>query len=189
MEDPKHKEHVNASILGNYLKVAEICKKLQKSKSYASWSDQELGAMLERVELEKERLPLDVRTKVLQRYAENAFAKRDWSQLVPALLPYVQKPWDHRKPALAAIGASEGQALATFDCMFATTVVKPLLKRGQDGKTDLVEFLQIVAETLDEVDSLDLSTPLASSLSNVMCICQTVTALVANEVQVAKQVS
>eukprot|EP00971_Amphidinium_carterae_P287864 5714660-Amphidinium_carterae.1 len=66
MENPRHREHINASILNNYLKVAEVCKRLQKTKSYSSWPDSELEVMLEKVELEKVKLPQEIKIKVLE---------------------------------------------------------------------------------------------------------------------------
>eukprot|EP00971_Amphidinium_carterae_P352966 6492782-Amphidinium_carterae.4 len=187
MEVPGHKHHKDCGMLRNYVHNCQAATDLVQTASFASYSDSELAKRLEAMTVEKAILPFEIKKKILERKVEQLFPAKDWAGFMFAVNPFSNASWDHYKPVVGALETSEASKLSTFENLFFTKVLKPLLQKGDAGLEEVTAVVQQTMAAMDDVDPIELSTMAAAARSNIIAACDTIQALMDDKLDTSKQ--
>eukprot|EP00971_Amphidinium_carterae_P031014 610239-Amphidinium_carterae.1 len=179
--------HCNAGVLRNYVAVCDAAVQLRKAESLKSFSDEELYRLLGKLGKERVAIPMKIKAKILERQCCLWVEKQSWAELASAILPFEKSIWSDTEPKVSALDADEPVMVSTFEELMSSTLLKPLIKKGESAKAEVASLVQTFREKMQSVDVLELSNQLASCLANASTVCNCIEALLAEQIMTSRQ--
>eukprot|EP00971_Amphidinium_carterae_P352901 6492768-Amphidinium_carterae.3 len=143
--------------------------------------------MLSAMDTESAELPLNLRIKLVERWAAQKLHEKAWQPLLDALNPFTHSCWDTKSPALSALDTDPKSKLSTFESIYMKTILQPMLAKGGDSERDIVALANAAIAMLKDLDPVDFDNKEASSWRDAIVVFKCLLALGTEELDTSLQ--